>query len=90
MVEIVGHTDSTLPSAQARFRDNWSLSSARAGAVARVLLENGIPRTSLNIKGMADLQPMADESVNDPIQKSTNRSKNRRVHIIVKKVETKL
>ena len=41
-IEISGHTDSSPPSANAKFSSNWALSSARAGAVAEELIKQGV------------------------------------------------
>ena len=87
-IEIVGHTDSRPPSSHAKFTDNWSLSSARAGVVAQELLRNGIEKKYLRVGGVADLQPLFPEKNADGSWNQENLAKNRRVHIILKKVKT--
>ena len=76
-VEIVGHTDSTLPGANAPFANNWSLSSARAGSVAEVLIRGGVNTSQVNVRGVADSQPINKGN------SAADRAKNRRVEIRV-------
>ena len=84
-IEIIGHTDSTPPGRRSLFRDNFSLSSARAGAVARHLIARGVAKSSLKIRGMGDLVPMLPEYDQRGRALRDNRAKNRRVHILIKK-----
>ena len=84
-IEVVGHTDSSLPGKNALFQSNFALSSARAGAVAQELIKSGISPDMISVKGMADLEPLQIENANqgsiggDP-------TVNRRVQIILRKV----
>ena len=73
-IVITGHTDD-IPISNQRFASNWELSAARAAAVGRSLLAQGVDRRRIAIKGMADTRPLM---VNDG---ETNREKNRRVEI---------
>ncbi|MFN5445158.1 MAG: OmpA family protein [bacterium] len=75
---IEGHTDDVPLSGHNRYRSNWDLSGARAGAVADYLSEhaNG-PRERLMVRGMADTKPV---SANDTRE---GRAKNRRIEILV-------
>ncbi len=73
---VEGHTDN-LPIKSDKYPSNWELSSARAGAVVRYLIEKG----KLNAKrfiaeGLADTRPIA------PNDTPENRAKNRRVNIV--------
>jgi len=72
-VLIEGHTDNDGPLAY-----NQSLSEARAEAVARALIDRGVPAQRLTTKGMAYLRPIAS---NDTPQ---GRALNRRVEILVR------
>ncbi|MCP3715659.1 OmpA family protein [Paraburkholderia sp. CNPSo 3281] len=75
---VEGHTDST-PISNAKFASNWELSSARAGAVVRYLVERGIEPHRLAAIGRADNFPLV--AGNDP----ANRALNRRVTLIVQR-----
>jgi chemotaxis protein MotB len=85
-IEIVGHTDSAPPAPNAKFANNWALSSARAGAVAEELIRQGVSRKGLITRGMADLEPLFPERRSNGTWDAENMAKNRRVHIIVKKL----
>jgi chemotaxis protein MotB len=75
---VEGHTDST-PISNAKFASNWELSSARAGAVVRYLVERGIEPHRLAAIGRADNFPLV--AGNDP----ASRALNRRVVLIVQR-----
>ncbi|WP_028202733.1 OmpA/MotB family protein [Paraburkholderia nodosa] len=75
---VEGHTDST-PISNAKFASNWELSSARAGAVVRYLVERGIEPHRLAAIGRADNFPLV--AGNDP----ASRALNRRVTLIVQR-----
>nr|WP_298686092.1 flagellar motor protein MotB [uncultured Dongia sp.] len=63
---ISGHTDST-PYVGADGRSNWELSSDRANAARRVLVENGVDATHVrNVVGRADTDPFVKENPADP------------------------
>lgn len=77
-VIVEGHTDN-VPIRSMLFPSNWELSSARAGAVVRVLLEEEeIDHTRFCAVGYADTRPIADNDIPE------NRAKNRRVNFIFK------
>jgi chemotaxis protein MotB len=84
-IEVVGHTDSSPVSKQSPYRDNFTLSSMRAGAVAQQLIKYGVPETMLSVKGMGGLRPIVPDK--DPSGKyiAANMAKNRRVHIVLKR-----
>jgi len=79
-IRIVGHTDS-LPvgeTLKARFTDNWELSSARAAAVARLLVwGNGIAQDRIQIEGRGAADPVADN------RSEEGRDQNRRIEIFI-------
>ncbi|APA85410.1 OmpA family protein [Paraburkholderia sprentiae WSM5005] len=75
-VLVEGHTDS-VPISTAKYASNWELSSARAGAVVRYLVERGIEPHRLAAIGRADNFPLiaGDDAA--------ARAANRRVAIVV-------
>ena len=75
-VEVEGHTDD-IPIMTAQFPSNWELSSARASSVARMLIDNGVAAKRLSVVGLASNQPLV------PNNSPENRSKNRRVSIMI-------
>ncbi len=76
-VRVEGHTDDR-PIHTAQFPSNWELSSARAGAITRILLEDGrVAPTEIAAQGLAEFHPIADNST------EMGRGQNRRVDIIV-------
>jgi chemotaxis protein MotB len=76
-VKVEGHTDN-VPMSSYRFPSNWELSGARASSVVRFLVEeNGLPENRFAIAGYSDTRPVAS---ND---NAVNRSKNRRVEIVI-------
>lgn len=78
--EVQGHTDDN-PIHTQQFPSNWELSSARASAVTRFLIDNGIDSTRLRAVGMSDIQPLYPnrDPYGNPIQQ--NQDRNRRVVI---------
>lgn len=78
-INIQGHTDNVPPSPEARFEDNWELSTLRALSALRYLVELGIEPTRLTSTGLADLQPLY------PNTTETNRARNRRVEFILER-----
>lgn len=86
-IEVSGHTDSIPPSRGARYPSNWALSAARAGAVAEELLKYGVDSKNLVTRGMANLQPLFPERREDGSPIRENMAKNRRVQILVRKVD---
>ena len=76
-VQLEGHTDS-LPIHTERFRNNWELSTARATAIARLLLQHrNINPADLSAAGYAEFHPVADNTT------ESGRTQNRRVDIIL-------
>lgn len=76
-LRIEGHTDN-VPIHTAQFATNWELSTARATAIARLLLERGpIDPANLSAAGYAEFHPVASNST------AEGRTQNRRVDIIL-------
>ena len=77
-ISVEGHTDSVPISGTlaSHFPSNWELSSARASAIVRRLVEKGIPKERLRAAGLADTEPIAPNNTEE------GRSKNRRVTIV--------
>ena len=76
-IVVAGHTDN-IPIRTGRFRSNWELSSARAVTVLHSMLRNpNIDEKRVLVEGHADTKPLVE---NDSAE---NRSKNRRVELVV-------
>jgi chemotaxis protein MotB len=76
-LRVEGHTDN-VPIHTAQFATNWELSTARATAIARLLLEHGpIDPVNLSAAGYAEYHPVASNTTDD------GRLQNRRVDIIL-------
>ena len=58
VLRVDGHTDKRPITANARFRSNWELSSARSIAVVRLLIERGVSANRLVVAGFAENQPL--------------------------------
>lgn len=78
-IVIKGFTDSVPigPELRSRFAGNVELSKARADAVAKLLVEQGVPNSLITTVGLGESHPVAN---NDTPQ---GRAKNRRVEIDV-------
>ncbi|SDL07069.1 chemotaxis protein MotB [Modicisalibacter muralis] len=75
-ISVEGHTDS-VPIDTPRFPSNWELSSGRATAILRYLIDAGIDASRLRAVGYADTRPLKS---NDSAK---GRSANRRVEVII-------
>ncbi len=85
-ITVEGHTDDT-PISTALFPSNWELSTARASAVARFLLDQGIIAQKLRAAGYADTFPkLPNHDVNGNAIPE-NQAQNRRVVIKLEKIE---
>lgn len=71
-VEVIvkGYTDTTPVPSGSKFQDNLELSSARANAVIRVLIRNGIARDRLSSAGYGDTKPLASNDTADGREKN--------------------
>lgn len=78
--EVQGHTDDN-PINTERFPSNWELSSARASAVTRFLINHGIDETRLRAVGMSDIQPRFPNRDAYGVPIPHNQERNRRVVI---------
>jgi flagellar motor protein MotB len=77
-VRVDGHTDDEkIVKSKDQWDDNWDLSGGRSQKVLHYLLEHGIPAAKLGFAGFADQRPL------EPNSSAANRSKNRRVEIVV-------
>ena len=77
-IYIEGHTDNVPVVFNERFKSNWDLSGARAGAVAdRISGVSGIAPGRMSVSGYADTRPLENNNT------ATGRSRNRRIEIIV-------
>jgi chemotaxis protein MotB len=74
VLQVDGHTDRRRIST-GRFPSNWELSTARAIAVARFLVSQGIPAERVAARGFAEFQPL------DPGQSEDAYRRNRRIEI---------
>lgn len=75
-VNIEGHTDS-IP-IRGKYKDNWDLSTARANAIVRILVNNyKVNPKSVTSSGHSYYEPVADNSTPE------GRAKNRRTEIIL-------
>jgi len=76
-VRVEGHTDSR-PIRTLQFPSNWELSTSRATAVVRYLLEEwGLDATRLSAAGYGEYRPIAD---NDTVE---GMARNRRVDVVI-------
>ena len=74
VLQVDGHTD-RVPISTPRFPSNWELSTARAIAVARYLVDQGIPPDRVAARGFAEFQPL------DPGESPDAYRRNRRIEI---------
>lgn len=74
---IEGHTDSKKMVNGARYQDNLSLSAARAMAVVRELVKNGVAENRLSAVGRGDSAPVSTEETPEALEM------NRRIEIVI-------
>ncbi len=74
VLRIDGHTDRR-PIHTAQFPSNWELSTARAVAIVKYLVVQGIPAHRLSANGFGQFQPL------DPADTAEAYAKNRRIEI---------
>jgi len=75
-INVEGHTDN-VPIANAKFRSNWDLSSARATSVVQAFAKLGINPARLSAIGYGEFHPIADNATEE------GRFKNRRVLLVL-------
>jgi chemotaxis protein MotB len=85
-VTVEGHTDD-IPINTPLFPSNWELSTARAAAVVRFFLNEGIPAHRLRAAGYADTFPKVPNRDENGSAIPENQAKNRRVVIKLEKIE---
>ncbi len=73
-IQVEGYTDNE-PISTPLFPSNWELSSARAAAVVRLMVESGVEPERMASVGYAEFRPIADNSSRE------GRMRNRRVVI---------
>jgi chemotaxis protein MotB len=71
VLRVDGHTDNVPLSGSGRYADNWALSSARAIAVVKYLIAQGVPADRLVAAGFGEFQPIAPGDT--PEARATNR-----------------
>ena len=74
--EIAGHTDN-IPTSNSNFKDNWSLSTARAVTVTEQLVSAGMNPARLVAAGYGQFAPVRDNS------SEAGRQENRRIEIVL-------
>ncbi len=74
IVQVEGHTDN-IPISNDEFPSNWELSVARAIAVSKIMIENGIQPNRINVAGYGEFRPLVE---NESLE---NRNKNRRIEL---------
>jgi len=80
-VAVEGNTDS-VPIQGGAYPSNWELSTARASTVVRFLVGRGVVPSRLTAVGYAEQRPVASDAT------PAGRALNRRVEIVVKRVDT--
>jgi chemotaxis protein MotB len=78
-VVVEGHTDAQ-PISGSQYPSNWELSGARAAAVVRDFVSNGVLARRVSLAGYANEEPIATNST------SAGRAKNRRVEIVLTRI----
>ena len=75
VLRVDGHTDNIPLSGRGAYVDNWELSSARATAVVKYLIGQGVPADRLVAAGFGEFQPL------DPRDTQEARDRNRRIEL---------
>lgn len=75
-LQVVGHTDNK-PIQTPLFPSNWELSSARALAVVKLLVAEGVKAELLSAAGYSEYDPVAGNDTDE------GRAKNRRIEIVL-------
>ena len=74
LIQVEGHTDN-IPISTEQYPSNWELSTARAIAVAKIMMKNGVPSDKINVAGYGEHKPLLENN------NSINREKNRRIEL---------
>ncbi|TPG47070.1 peptidoglycan -binding protein [Roseomonas nepalensis] len=75
VLRVDGHADSTPIRGNPRFASNWELSSARAIAVAQLMIQNGLPPNRVAATAFGEFQPI------DTADTPAARARNRRIEL---------
>ncbi|MBZ8133086.1 peptidoglycan -binding protein [Afifella sp. IM 167] len=75
VIRVDGHTDKRPISGTGRFQSNWDLSAARAIAVVRYLIEQGVSPQHLVAAGFGEYQPLVEGDTEEAY------AKNRRIEL---------
>jgi chemotaxis protein MotB len=78
-IVVEGHTDD-VPISTSQYASNWELSTARATAVVRHLIDRGVPMRRFGAAGYADLHPLTTNGTD------AGRARNRRVEIVLQRL----
>lgn len=76
-VLIEGHTDNVPYKSNTAIADNWDLSTKRATAIVRILMNNQINPTRITAAGRGEFLPVASNSTKE------GKAKNRRIEVIL-------
>ncbi|WP_256469003.1 flagellar motor protein MotB [Conexibacter sp. DBS9H8] len=82
-IVVEGYTDN-VPIDTVEFPSNWELSTDRATTVVRYLIGRGVPEDRLSAAGYADQFPVASNAT------AAGRAKNRRVEIVLERINPDL
>ncbi len=74
-IQVRGYTDNMPPPPNSPYKDNWELSAARALAVLRILIKNGVNPSQLSAAAYGPYHPISSNLTPE------GRAKNRRVEI---------
>ena len=80
-VVVEGHTDSQ-PISGSQYPSNWERSGARAGAVVRDFIDNGVNARRVSLSGFSSQEPIASNSTPE------GRAQNRRVEVVLSRIHT--
>jgi chemotaxis protein MotB len=76
--QVAGHTDNQPLHRSSKFKDNWSLSTARAVEVVNFMIKDGaMPADRLSAAGWADQLPVAKNDTDE------GRKQNRRIEVVL-------
>lgn len=75
--QVAGHTDTFPILHKKEFASNWELSTARAVAVVKLLIEKGVKADALSAAGYAEFDPAQSNGTDK------GRAKNRRIEIVL-------
>jgi len=75
VLRVDGHADNSPVRGSSRFASNWELSSARAIAVAQLMIQNGLPPNRVAATAFGEFQPV------DTADTPAARARNRRIEL---------